>query len=165
MIKTLSLLLAATLSLAAAWEQGKVVTVIDGDTVMMRRPYGAVVKCRLIGLDTFETKVNHRAFIQLATLKRLHPRRKHSIKEVMHWGYEAKKFAVAHVLGKTVQYHSYGTDQYNRELIYIKDLNYLLIRNGLAVEYPTNLLSPKRRTFLLGASKEANREHRGFFHD
>ena len=47
------------------WESGRVVTVIDGDTVMLKETNGTVIKARLVGLDTFETKVNHRAFLQL----------------------------------------------------------------------------------------------------
>jgi len=162
MKKVFLFLIAVTVSLMA-WDNGKVVTVIDGDTVMLKKESGEVVKCRLAGLDTFETKVNHRAFKQLETLKLIHPKSKHTIKEVLRWGWKAHEFTKKRVLHKDVQYHFYKKDRYGRDLIYIKNLNYLLIRYGLAVQYPTNLLHPKRKAFLLEASKEANLEKRGFY--
>lgn len=162
MRKIVLMMMFAVVSLMA-WDNGKVVTVIDGDTVMLKKESGEVVKCRLIGLDTFETKVNHRAFKQLETLKLIHPKKKHSIKEVLCLGWKAHEFTKKRVLNKKVEYHFYKKDQYGRDLIYIKSLNYLLIRYGLAVQYPTNLLHPKRKAFLFGASKEANLEKRGFY--
>jgi len=161
-MKKVFLLIVATVSLMA-WNTGRVVTVIDGDTVMLKKESGEIVKCRLVGLDTFETKVNHRTFKQLRTLKLIHPHKAHTIKEVLFWGYKARDFVSSRILHKEVHFHSYGVDQYDRELIYIKNINYLLIRYGLAVQYPTNLLHPKRKAFLLEASKEANLEKRGFY--
>ena len=154
------LFLIATISLMAL-NSGKVVTVIDGDTIMLKKRNGKVVKCRLIGLDTFETKVNHRAFKQLESLKLIHPRKKHSIKEVLFWGYKAKEFVEKKILYKDVYYTFYKLDQYGRELIYISTINYLLIRYGLALQYPTNLLGSRLKRHLLKASKEANLEKRG----
>ena len=136
---------------------------IDGDTVMIKKSRANVIKCRLVGLDTFETKVNHRTFKQLDFLKMVHPKKMHSVKEVLKWGYRAKEFVKKRVMYKDVEYHSYGLDQYGRELIYIKNINYLLIRYGLAVQYPTNLMHQKRKAFLLEASRKANLEKRGFY--
>ena len=163
MKKILTIMLIATISIMASWDIGKVVTVIDGDTIMLKKQSGEVIKCRLVGLDTFETKVNHRTFKQLETLKLIHPFKKHSIKEVLFWGYQAKTFVADRILNKEINYHAYKLDQYGRLLIYIKNLNYALIRTGLAVQYPTNLLHPKRKAFLLQASREANLEKRGFY--
>ena len=161
-MRKILLFLAVTVSLMA-WQTGKVVAVIDGDTVLIKKSREKVVKCRLIGLDTFETKVNHRTFKQLNTLKDIHPRKTHSVKEVLFWGYKAKEFVKSRILHKEVQYYSYGFDQYDRELIYIKNINYLLIRYGLALQYPTNLMHVERKKFLLEASREANKEKRGFY--
>jgi endonuclease YncB( thermonuclease family) len=161
-MKKILLFLVLTASLMA-WEHGKVVVVIDGDTVMMKNSKGKVTKCRLVGLDTFETKVNHRTFKQLNTLKDIHPFKPHSVKEVLKWGYKAKEFVKSRTLHKEVLYHKYGLDQYGRELIYIKNINHLLIRYGLAVQYPTNLMHVERKKFLLEASREANKEKRGFY--
>jgi len=161
-MKKIILFLAVTASLMA-WNTGKVVTVIDGDTVLIKKSRANIIKCRLVGLDTFETKVNHRTFKQLEFLRQIHPKKIHSVKEVLKWGYKAKDFVKSRTLHKEVLYHSYGLDQYGRELIYIKNINYLLIRYGLAVQYPTNLLHPERKAFLLEASKSANLEKRGFY--
>ena len=82
---------------------------------------------------------------------------------MLHWGYQAKRYAAAKVLHQRVDYRGYGFDRYGRLLIYIKNLNYLLIRTGLAVEYPTDLLRPKLKEFLLDASRAANLEKRGIY--
>jgi len=161
-MKKILLILALTLSLNA-WENGKIVTVIDGDTMMLKKQNGKVVKVRLVGLDTFETKMNHRVFKQLETLKNIHPREKHTVSDVLRLGWDAHRFVKKRVLGKKVQYHSYKLDIYDRELVYLKDINFLLIRNGLAVQYPNNLLHPKRKAFLLEASKQAHLERRGIY--
>jgi len=172
MKKTILLLIVMIVS-ASAWDTAKVIyppyegTEYDGDTLWLKKGNSKPFKARLIGLDTFETKVNHRAFIQLRMMKDIH--RKHlsnvkpTIKLVLHYGYKAKEFVSSHVLGKKVEYHSYGKDKYGRELIYIKNLNYLLIRNGLAVQYPNNKIHQKRKDFLLEASRKANLERRGIY--
>ena len=161
-MKKIILFLAVTASLMA-WEHGKVVTVIDGDTIMLKKSRAHVVKCRLVALDTFETKVNHRTFKQLKFLNTIHPKRPHSVKEVLRWGYKAKEFVKERILYKNIEYHSYGLDRYGRELIYIKNINYLLIRYGLAAQYPTNLIHVERKKLLLNASRKANIEKRGFY--
>ena len=107
--------------------------------------------------------MNHRVFLQLATLKDIHPRDKHSVKEVIRIGHETARWVTKRVLGKKVQYHNYGLDQYGRTLTYVKNLNYILIRNGMAIVYPTNLLSKERKKLLLDASRDANLNKRGIY--
>lgn len=173
MKKTIFILLAITVSLMAGetvWEKARVIpppyqdTEYDGDTLWFQAD-GDKWKVRLIGLDTFETKVNHMAFKQLEQLKdiRTYKGKTPTIKEVLHYGYKAKEFARDHVMGKVVEFKSYGLDRYERELVYIKNLNYLLIRNGLAVQYPTNKLPQQIKSFLVEASREANKEQRGIY--
>lgn len=170
-MKKILLFLIVTMTALSAWESAKVVlppfkSSMDGDTLWLKKK-GEYFKVRLIGLDTFETKVNHMAFRQLEMMKDIHPKHlsnvKPTIKLVLYYGHKAKEFTASHVLGKYIEYHSYGKDKYDRELIYVKNLNYLLIRNGLAVQYPTNKLSKERKAFLLQASREANLEQRGFY--
>jgi len=146
-----------------AWDTATVVSVSDGDTLWLKKGTAKAFKVRLVGLDTFETKVNHRTFKQLQILKDIHPFKKHSVKEVLKWGHKAKDYVKSKTLYKVVEYQSYGLDRYKRELVYIKNINYLLIRNGLAVQYPNNLLHKKRKAFLLDASRSANKEQRGIY--
>lgn len=162
MKKTLFFLI-ATFSVLNAWNIGTVTKVTDGDTIYIQPQHGHSFKARLIGLDTFENKMNHRVFLQLATLKDIHPKDKHSVKEVLKIGHKTARWVTKRVLGKKVEYHNYGLDQYGRTLTYVKNLNYLLIRYGMAIQYPTNLLSKERKKFLLDASREANKEHRGIY--
>jgi len=165
-MKTLLFLLALTLSGSATptllWQTAKVTKVSDGDTVWLQDGHKHF-KARLIGLDTFETKMNHRVFMQMSTLNDLHPRKTHTAKEVLAIGHKTARWVKNRILNKTIQYHSYGTDKYGRELIYIKNINYLLIRYGMAIQYPTNKLHIKRKKFLLDASREANLEKRGIY--
>jgi len=165
-MKKIILFLTVTMSLMA-WDTAKVVSVSDGDTLWLKKGTAKAFKVRLVGLDTFETKMSdftkHRVFKQLQTLKDIHPFEKHSVREVLFWGYKAKEFVTKKILYKQVKYHYYKDDQYGRPLVYIKNINYLLIRYGLAVQYPTNLLHPKRKAFLLEASRSANLERRGIY--
>lgn len=161
-MKKTILLLILVISTLSAWDTAKVTYVEDGDTLWILKE-GKSIKTRLIGLDTFETKMNHRVFLQLSTLKNIHPNKNHSVKEVLAIGHKTKKWVKNRVLSKTVQYHSYGLDKYNRQLIYVKDLNYLLIRNGMAIQYPTNKMNKTRKSFLLEASREANKERKGIY--
>ena len=152
------------------WDTAKVKYVLDGDTLMLQKGNGKPFKVRLIALDTFETKVNHRVFKQLEVLKNIHPNTpkhddvyKHTVKKVLALGYKAKDYVYKRYLGKTVKYHSYGVDRYDRQLVWIEVLNYSLIRQGWATYYPNNQIHKDRKAYMLKLSREANQEHRGIY--
>ncbi len=143
---------------------------MDGDTLWLQKKSGKPFKVRLIGIDTFETKFNHRVFPQLETLKNIHPNNprhkdkyQHTVKKVLSLGHKAKEFVSSRYLGKTVKYHSYGKDKYDRELVWIEVLTFSLVRQGWAVYYPNNKISKERKAYLLELSKEANLEKRGIY--
>ena len=153
-----------------AWDEAKVKYVIDGDTLMLQKTDFKPFKVRLIALDTFETKMNHRVFKQLETLKMIHPNNPnhkdkyiHSVKKVLSLGYMARDYVVDNYLGKVVKYYSYGKDKYKRELVWIDGLNFGLMRMGLAVYYPNNNISPDRKRYLNELSKDANLNKRGIY--
>ena len=152
------------------WDTAKVKYVLDGDTLMLQKGNSKPFKVRLIALDTFETKFNHRVFIQLDVLKNIHPNNpnykhkyNHTVKKVISLGHKATKYVKDRYLGKTVKYYSYGVDKYDRQLVWIQVLNYSLIRQGWATYYPNNQIHKDRKACMLKLSREANQEHRGIY--
>lgn len=167
MKKILMILLIA--SSLFAWEQATVKYVSDGDTLVLEKD-NKTFKARLIAIDTFETKFNHRVFKQLETLKNVHPNNpqhkdkyEHTVKKVLSLGYKARDFVSNRYLGKTVKYYSYGKDKYDRELVWVEVLNFSLVRNGWAIYYPNNKLSKERKAHILELSREANLHKRGIY--
>ena len=162
-MKRILFLMIISFSFAFAWDIAKVVSVTDGDTLWLKKDNQKAFKVRLIAVDTFETKVNHRAFIQLETIKNINRHNKGNIKQVLKYGYKAKEWVEKRFLSKEVKYITFGKDRYGRVLVWIVGLNYGLVRRGLAIYYPNNLLSKKIKSFLLKASRDANLEKRGFY--
>jgi len=149
---------------ANEWQEAKVKYVIDGDTLMLQKGTSKPFKVRLIALDTFENKFNHRVFGQLEILKNVHPmNKKNTVKKVIALGFKAQEYVSARYLHKTVKYHAYGYDKYNRLLVWIEVLNFSLIRQGWAVYYPNNQISKERKAYLLKLSRDANVNHRGIY--
>jgi len=163
MKKIILIMLIVASLFANDWQEAKVKYVIDGDTLVFQKGSSKPFKVRLIALDTFETKVNHRTFKQLETLKWLHPKSSNTVKKVLYFGYKARDYVESKYLHKTVKYHSYGYDRYDRELVWIEVLNFSLVRNGLAIYYPNNQISKERKTYLLEISKDANLNKRGIY--
>ena len=161
-MKKILILLILTINLIA-WEKAKVVTVIDGDTLLLKQGAKRAFKVRLIGLDTFETSINHRTFIQLNIAKNINIKNKATIKQVLKYGYKAKRYVESIFLGKYVYFLTFGEDKYKRKVVWIKGLNWRLIRNGLAIYYPNNKLPKNIKSLLLKASKRANLEKRGIY--
>lgn len=143
-------------------QKAKVVRVVDGDTLYLKK-YTNVFKVRLIAIDTFETKVNHRAFIQLDILKNINRRNRANIKQVLKYGYIAKTWVKKKFLYKEVEFISFGKDKYNRTLVWISGINFGLVRRGLAIYYPNNKIDNILKKALLEASKSANLEKRGIY--
>jgi len=150
---------------AVEWELGKGIQdsykKIDGDTVWIQTSK-ETFKARLVAIDTFETKINHRAFIQLDTLKMLH-KDNQTIKKVLAFGYRAKDYTTSKVINKEFRFKRFGKDRYDRTLVWIEGVNYQLVRMGLAVYYPNNLIPKESKAFLLEASREANLGKRGIY--
>ena len=163
-MKKLFILIFAVTATLMAWSSAKVTTVTDGDTLWIEKENSfKSVKVRLIGVDTFETKINHRTFKQLELLKELHPKKTHDIREVLAIGYKAKAYVKKEVYKKEIQYNSYGFDQYGRELIYIKNLTYHLIRLGYSKVFMGYKMHKERRAFLLEANRLAKEEGVGIY--
>ena len=149
---------------ANEWQEAKVKYVIDGDTLMLQKGSSKPFKVRLIALDTFENKFNHRVFGQLEILKNVDPMSKHNtVKKVIALGSKAQEYVSARYLGKTVKYHAYGRDKYKRLLVWVEVLNFSLVRQGWAVYYPNNQISKERKSYLLKLSRDANVNHRGIY--
>ena len=163
-MKKIVLVIVIALSFLNAWENGYVVRVIDGDTLIVRDNTFNQYKVRLIGVDTFETKINDRAYYQLNTLKTIHYKSNKNINDVLNLGHKASKYVTNKFLHKYIEFAKFGRDKYDRELVYISGLNYMLVRLGLALYYPNNHLQEVRKKFLLDASREANLEKRGIYY-
>ncbi len=153
-----------------AWEDAKIKYVLDGDTLMLQQGHNKPFKVRLIALDTFETKFNHRVFQQLELLKAIHPNNpkhkdkyNHTVKRVLELGNKAKDFVSKRYAGKNIKFYVYGKDEYNRKLVWIKNLNFALVRYGWATYYPNNKISKERKAYMLELSKDANLNKRGIF--
>lgn len=169
MMKKIILMFALVASLVA-YDEAVVKYVLDGDTLMLQKGDKEPFKVRLIAIDTFETKINERAALQLQTLKDIHPnnpqhkdRYIHSNDKVIELGNKAKDYVQKRFLGKVVRYSSYGFDKYDRELVWIEVLNFSLVRNGMALYYPNNQIPPQKKAYLLDLSREANLEKRGIY--
>jgi len=147
-----------------AWDKAVVTSVTDGDTLWIEKENSIKsVKVRLIGVDTFETKINHRTFKQLALLKELYPKDSHDIREVLSIGHKTKEYVIKDVLKKEIEYNSYGFDKYGRELIYIKNLTYHLVRLGYSKVFMGYKMHKSRRDFLLEANRLAKEEGVGIY--
>ena len=153
-----------------AWENAKVTHVSDGDTLYLQQGKNKPFKVRLIALDTFETKFNHRVFKQLEVLKNIHPntpkhkdKYSHTVKKVIALGFKAKDFVSKRYLGKEIKFYTYGTDKYDRKLVWIDGLNYALVRMGWATYYPNNKIHKDRKAYMLELSKDANLNKRGIY--
>ena len=164
------ILMMALVASLFAWENATITHVSDGDTVWLKVGADKPFKARLIAIDTFETKMNHRVFKQLETLKMIHPNNpqhkdkySHTVKKVLSLGHKASDYVKSGYLYKKVKFHSYGKDRYGRELVWIDVLNFSLIRQGLAVYYPNNQISKERKKYILNLSREANLEKRGIY--
>lgn len=148
------------------WREAKVIRVVDGDTLILKEKNKRPFKARLIAIDTFETKVNHRTFMQLDLLKTLHRKnKKNTVKRVLYYGYKARDYVKRKYLNKTVKYRKFGTDRYGRTLVWIQVLNYALVRRGFAIWYPNNKLEQIVNAYGLELSREANLEKRGIYED
>ncbi len=152
------------------WQNAKIVRVVDGDTLILKQDNKKRFKVRLIALDTFETKFNHRVFKQMEILKNIHPNGpKHkdkyiyTVKKVLSLGFKAKEFVSKRYKNKIIRFHSYGVDKYGRTLVWIDGLNFALVRMGWATYYPNNQISKQRKAYLLDLSRDANINHRGIF--
>jgi len=164
------ILMLALVASAFAWENAVVTHVSDGDTLWLKKGVEKPFKVRLVALDTFETKMNHRVFKQLETLKMIHPNNpqhkdkySHTVKKVLSLGFKARDYVESRYLGKSVKFYSYGKDKYDRELVWIDTLNFSLVRQGWAVYYPNNQISKERKKYLNELSKDANLNKRGIY--
>lgn len=163
-MKKIMILMIALNVVLMAWDKAVVTSVTDGDTLWIEKENSIKsVKVRLIGVDTFETKINHRTFKQLALLKELYPKDSHDIREVLSIGHKTKEYVIKDVLKKEIEYNSYGFDKYGRELIYIKNLTYHLVRLGYSKVFMGYKMHKSRRDFLLEANRLAKEEGVGIY--
>ena len=128
----LFLLLACTFNIAHAREfSARIIAVLDGDTVLIRRA-GGLVKIRLAEIDAPE--------------------------KAQAFGKDSTRSLSGMVLGKQVQVSSQATDQYGRMVAHLSinglDVNAEQIRRGMAWEY-SNFHSNKALIALQAEAKQA----------
>ncbi len=147
----LFLLLACTFNIAHAKEfSAKVIAVLDGDTVLVKRASG-LVKIRLAEIDAPE--VGH------AGMGGQPP----NSQKAQTFGEMSKRSLSDMVLGKQVQVNSQAVDQYGRMVAHLSinglDVNAEQIRRGMAWEY-SNFHSNKA---LIALQEEARHAPRGLW--
>ncbi|AEC52649.1 thermonuclease precursor [Pyrococcus sp. NA2] len=139
---------------------GKVVKVVDGDTLYVRID-GDTVKVRLVGIDAPE--------LEPELMKPGEYRGIHNLSCLVKYGYMAKEFLENLTLGKyvTLKFDSRQgeKDKYGRLLVYLyldsKDVNALLVEKGLArVFYEKKFDKIKEYSEL---EDKARRERRGLW--
>lgn len=127
--------------------EGRVVRVIDGDTVIIDAG-SYQVRCRLYGIDAPET-----------------PKRGRSGQP---YGLEAKKFLEGLILWKIVDFQVTGEKTYNRDVCVIrygaekKDVGLEMVANGYAWAY-RRYLKPSDYSGYIAAEKEAKEHNMGLW--
>jgi len=140
MIKLIYLIFILTLFLPACIKKHEskkvpceVVKVYDGDTFKCKLENGKEIVVRLIGIDTPESKINKRAYIQAKKLG--------SVEEVLKLGEVAKEFTESILKTEKIvflEFDAQKTDKYGRVLAYVwlsngKLLNEILLQEGYAM--------------------------------
>lgn len=140
-----------TLEVKAQEKLYKVVKIVDGDTIYIdfnnnSKP-DKQERVRLNGIDTFETKLNSKAYYQMRDYKL-------TKNEVLAMGYLAKNFATDELLNKNVKViYSAETkfDKHKRPLVsvYYDNKNYEkeILKQGLAVIYNKSNLSKELKPY------------------
>ncbi len=126
--------LSAELSLRKRKKRGKVVKVVDGDSMFIKTVEGKTAEVRIIGINAFE----------------LHGRDEKKLV----FGWIGKDFAYYNLMGKTIYYTIGGDryDRYGRMLIYLwydndKLYNYEIVKQGFAkpfLKYDFNKIMKRR---------------------
>jgi endonuclease YncB( thermonuclease family) len=140
------------------YKQAKVLRVIDGDTITVVLAECKTQKVfRLIGIDTLETQKNKKLTLQAVRYKK--PQ-----KEILKLGRKAKKF-VSDILfdEPNIDYIHFGIDQYGRDLVWIKGLNYPLVFRGHASFFDEKKLNKLFSYKLIDAEIEAKENKRGIW--
>ena len=141
---------------AKSYKSGKVVRVIDGDTIVYKYK-NKEYRGRFVGVDTFESFNNKRAKLQSREFHK-------TIAEIITLGKKAKRYTSSKLKrGYKFEFKDYGSDKYRRKLIWIKGLNYSLVYRGYATFYRKSPLSLDWKKKLLSAEFEAKENQRGIW--
>lgn len=143
------------------WRRAKVVRIIDADTLILKKKH-KFRKVRLIGIDALETSDNHRSSMQLEFIKN-NIDENFTLDNLISVASEAKRYVTGQVFGKEINYRNYGTDKYGRELVYIQQLNYSLVRRGFAFVFMGKELHHLIKVSLLLAQEDAKKHKDGIW--
>jgi len=143
------------------WSRAKVVRVVDADTLVLKKKH-RFRKVRLIGVDALETHNNDRSGLQLEFIKN-NINRDFTLEKLIEMANEAKRYVTGQVLGKEIEYRNYGIDKYGRELVYIRYVNYSLVRRGFAFAFMGKRLHHLIKVSLLSAEDDAKKNKDGIW--
>jgi micrococcal nuclease len=142
--------LSTELALRKRWKRGRVVKVVDGDSMFIRTAEGKDVEVRIIGINAFE----------------LHGKNE---KKVV-FGWIGKEFAYYNLMNKTIHYTIGGDryDRYGRMLIYLwygnnKLYNYEIVVRGFAKAFLKYDFNKIIKTKIKEAEKIAKINRRGLW--
>lgn len=143
------------------WRRAKIVRIVDADTLILKKKH-KFRKVRLVGVDALETHDNDRSGLQLEFIKN-NINRDFTLEKLIEMANEAKRYVAAQVLGKEIEYRNYGIDKYGRDLVYIRYVNYSLVRRGFAFTFMGKKLHHLIRVSLLSAQDDAKKYKDGIW--
>ena len=150
----LKLLFVILISINLYADLGKIVNVVDGDTVDILKSNGSIFRARLAYIDTMESKRN-------AKLKKDVKKYKVIDYKLLHMGLLAKEYVIDNYLNKYVVYHIISKGRYHRAITYIENLNIELLKLGYAKIY--NYKDKYSKEYLLKYENEAKSKHIGIW--
>ena len=154
-MKKIWLMMFLSLSLMA-WDEAKVVRIVDGDTVVLKHCCDTF-KARIIGIDTPESSYNKKLYKQ-ANQCGLKPN------EILRLGKMAKGYTQRHLKkGSKILFLEAGVDFYGRHLVWIKGFNFQIIKDGIAQVYKHAQIDYKTKKTLFAIEKRAKEDKKGIW--
>jgi len=139
-----------------AWDIGTVNRIIDGDTIEISFK-GNTFKARLIGIETPESYKSKKSRKQSKECKLTE-------RELLHLGKLSKIYTTYTLpVGSKISFLSVGIDYYGRALVWVKDFNFQIVRDGYAQVYAHADINYKTKRVLYAIEKRAKAKQKGIW--
>jgi micrococcal nuclease len=139
-----------------AWDVGTVTRVVDGDTIDITYN-GKTFRARLVGIETPESFKSKKSKKQAKECKLTE-------REILHLG-KLSKIYTSHALplGSKVYFLSIGLDWFGRNLVWVKDFNFQIVKDGYAQVYAHADIDYKTKRVLYAIEKRAKFRKKGIW--
>lgn len=138
-------------------DSGKLIRVVDGDTIKLITTKDAIRSYRLAGIDTPESYYNKKAKADIKSCNILDYK-------YLHLGLIAKEYLQDHhLVNDKFTYDTHGYGRYGRPIIYIEGVNDVIIKLGLGVVKDYGNLSKDRLNYLYDLETKAMQEKIGIW--